>query len=99
MTLEAYLLFGSEGLFASNRIPRNNPHNLECISAIVKDGKSDASYFGSSYVSWMLPGPAAGYPTLMRMRELEVLEKIYANGNLKVFVGEKGLDDRVVNLL
>ena len=38
-------------------------------------------------------------PTLMRMRELEVLEKIAANGNLKVFVGEKGLADRVINLL
>jgi regulator of protease activity HflC (stomatin/prohibitin superfamily) len=38
-------------------------------------------------------------PTLMRLRELEVLEKIAANGNLKVMVGEKGLADRVLNLL
>jgi regulator of protease activity HflC (stomatin/prohibitin superfamily) len=38
-------------------------------------------------------------PTLMRLRELEVLEKIAANGNLKVMLGEKGLLDRVVNLM
>jgi hypothetical protein len=38
-------------------------------------------------------------PTLMRLRELEVLEKIAASGKLNVVVGEKGLADRVVNLL
>ena len=38
-------------------------------------------------------------PTLMRLRELEVLEKIIASGKLQVIVGEKGLTDRVVNLL
>jgi regulator of protease activity HflC (stomatin/prohibitin superfamily) len=38
-------------------------------------------------------------PTLMRMRELEVLEKVAANSRLKVLLGEKGLTDRVVNLL
>jgi regulator of protease activity HflC (stomatin/prohibitin superfamily) len=38
-------------------------------------------------------------PTLMRLRELEVLEKIVASGKLQVIVGEKGLADRVVNLL
>ena len=38
-------------------------------------------------------------PTLMRLRELEVLEKIAAGGNLKVMLGEKGLVDRVVNLM
>ncbi len=38
-------------------------------------------------------------PTLMRLRELEVLEKIAANGKLSVVLGEKGLADRVVNLL
>ena len=38
-------------------------------------------------------------PTLMRLRELEVLEKIAAGGNLKVMLGEKGLLDRVVNLM
>jgi regulator of protease activity HflC (stomatin/prohibitin superfamily) len=37
--------------------------------------------------------------TLMRLRELEVLEKIASAGNLKVVLGEKGLADRVVNLL
>lgn len=38
-------------------------------------------------------------PTLMRMRELEVLERIAATGNMKVVLGEKGLADRVTNLL
>lgn len=38
-------------------------------------------------------------PTLMRMRELEVLEKIAASGELKVVLGEKGLAERVMNLL
>ncbi len=43
-------------------------------------------------------------PTLMRLRELEVLEKIAASGKLNVFLGEKGLGDkgladRVTNLL
>jgi regulator of protease activity HflC (stomatin/prohibitin superfamily) len=38
-------------------------------------------------------------PTLMRLRELEVLEKIASAGHLNVVLGEKGLADRVVNLL
>jgi len=38
-------------------------------------------------------------PTLMRLRELEVLEKIASSSNLNVVLGEKGLTDRVVNLL
>lgn len=38
-------------------------------------------------------------PTLMRLRELEVLEKIVATGKLSVIMGEKGLADRVVNLI
>jgi regulator of protease activity HflC (stomatin/prohibitin superfamily) len=38
-------------------------------------------------------------PTLMRLRELEVLEKTAAHGNMNVVLGEKGLADRVVNLL
>src|SRR5262245_1619892 len=38
-------------------------------------------------------------PALMRMRELEVLEKIASAGHLKVVLGEKGLADRVTNLL
>ena len=41
----------------------------------------------------------ADNPTLMRLRELEVLEKIASAGNLNVVLGEKGLSDRVVNLL
>jgi regulator of protease activity HflC (stomatin/prohibitin superfamily) len=38
-------------------------------------------------------------PTLMRLKELEVLEKVAAGGELKVVLGEKGLADKVVNLL
>ena len=41
----------------------------------------------------------ADNPTLMRLRELEVLEKVAASGKLNVVLGEKGLADRVVNLL
>ena len=38
-------------------------------------------------------------PVLMRMRELEVLEKVAGGGKLSVVLGEKGLTERVVNLL
>jgi hypothetical protein len=37
--------------------------------------------------------------TLMRLRELDVLEKVAGNSKLNVVLGEKGLADRVVNLL
>jgi regulator of protease activity HflC (stomatin/prohibitin superfamily) len=40
-----------------------------------------------------------GNPTLMRLRELEVLEKIASAGKLNIVLGEKGLAERVVNLL
>lgn len=38
-------------------------------------------------------------PVLMRLRELEILEKLTSNSKLSVVLGEKGLADRVVNLL
>lgn len=38
-------------------------------------------------------------PTLMRLRELEVLEKIASSSQLKIVLGEKGLAERVTNLL
>jgi len=38
-------------------------------------------------------------PVLMRLRELEVLEKVADKANLSVVVGEGGLADRVVKLL
>lgn len=41
----------------------------------------------------------ADNPVLMRLRELEVLEKVAAHGNINVVLGEKGLADKVVNLL
>jgi hypothetical protein len=41
----------------------------------------------------------ADNPTLMRLRELEVLEKVAANSKLNILLGEKGLTDRVMNVL
>jgi regulator of protease activity HflC (stomatin/prohibitin superfamily) len=41
----------------------------------------------------------ADNPTLMRLRELEVLEKVASAGKLQIVLGEKGLTERVVNLL
>lgn len=38
-------------------------------------------------------------PTLMRLRELEVLEKIASAGKLNIILGDKGMADKVVNLL
>ncbi len=35
----------------------------------------------------------------MRLKELEVLEKVAASGKLNIMLGEKGLADKVVNLL
>jgi hypothetical protein len=41
----------------------------------------------------------ADNPTLMRLRELEVLEKIGSASKLNVVLSEKGLAERVMNLL
>ena len=41
----------------------------------------------------------ADSPTLMRLRELEVLEKVAASGKLNIVLGDKGLADKVVNVL
>lgn len=38
-------------------------------------------------------------PMLMRMRELEVLEKVASSSNLQVVLGENGLSDRLVKLI
>ena len=38
-------------------------------------------------------------PTLMRLRELEVLEKVTEKANLSVILGDKGLADKVIKLL
>ena len=40
-----------------------------------------------------------GNATLMSLRELEALEKVAAGGKLNVVLGEKGLTERVMNLL
>jgi hypothetical protein len=36
---------------------------------------------------------------LMRLRELELLEKIATHGTLNITLGEQGLSERIVNLL
>ncbi len=41
----------------------------------------------------------ADNPTLMRLRELEVLEKIASAGKMNIVLGEKGLADKIMNLL
>ena len=41
----------------------------------------------------------ADNPVLMRLRELEVLEKVAASGKRNIVTGEKGLADKVINLL
>ena len=38
-------------------------------------------------------------PMLVRLRELEVLEKVAEKSNLNVVLGESGLTDRIVKLL
>jgi regulator of protease activity HflC (stomatin/prohibitin superfamily) len=38
-------------------------------------------------------------PSLMKLRELETLEKVAASGKLNIVLGEKGLTERIVNLL
>jgi regulator of protease activity HflC (stomatin/prohibitin superfamily) len=38
-------------------------------------------------------------PTLMRLRELEVLEKVAANNSLSVYLGEKGLAEQLLKLI
>jgi hypothetical protein len=41
----------------------------------------------------------ADNPTLMRLRELEVLEKVAANSTPNILLGDKRLTDRVMNVL
>jgi regulator of protease activity HflC (stomatin/prohibitin superfamily) len=41
----------------------------------------------------------ADNPTLMRLRELEALEKVAASAKLNVVLGDKGLADRIVNVV
>ncbi len=38
-------------------------------------------------------------PSLMRLRELEVLEKVAGSSKLKVILGDKGLKEQVINML
>ena len=38
-------------------------------------------------------------PTLMCLRELEALEKVAATAKLNVLLGDKGLTDKVVNVM
>ncbi len=38
-------------------------------------------------------------PTLMRLRELELIEKVAEKSTLKLVLGEKGLTEKLVNML
>ena len=38
-------------------------------------------------------------PTLMRLRELELVERVAQSANLNVVLGEKSLTDRVMKLV
>ncbi len=38
-------------------------------------------------------------PTLLKLREIEAVERIAAHGKMNVVLGEKGLADRVINLM
>ena len=38
-------------------------------------------------------------PTLMRLRELEALEKVAATAKLNVVLGDKGLMDKIANVM
>ncbi len=38
-------------------------------------------------------------PTLMRLRELEALEKVAAQSKLNIVLGEKGLTDQIINMV
>ncbi len=38
-------------------------------------------------------------PTLMRLKELDLLEKVVSNSNVSLILGEKGLSERIINLL
>ena len=52
--------------------------------------------------TWKWPSRTKLYvdnPTLLRLRELEAVEKIATAGKLSVVLGEKGLADRIVKLI
>ena len=76
-----------DGVFA--RLLRPGWHALAGVleeTAAIRSQANTARIFESS-------------PTLMRLRELEVLEKVAEKAQLSVVVGEGGLADRVVKLL
>ena len=73
-----------------------------CAGVLFIDGEYVDTAAPGLYAFWKDAAEAkllSDNPTLMRLRELEVLEKIASAGNLNVVLGEKGLAERVVNLL
>lgn len=62
---------------------------------IVTRREETAAYRSQANTAKLL----ADNPVLMRLRELEALEKIASTGHLSVMLGEQGLTHRVVNLL
>ena len=71
-------------MMASARI--RHPGNLREETAAMRSQANTARIFESN-------------PALMRLRELEVLEKVADKANLNVVLGEAGLADRIMKLL
>ena len=67
----------------------------QLLIAMEREGQCAGNTGANQYFIYVLEGN----PTLMRLRELEVIEKVAAGGNLHVSLGEKGLAERLVNLL
>ena len=64
-------------------------------ATLIGAARGDGGHLSQANTAKLL----ADSPVLMRLRELEVLEKIAANGKLNIVLGDKGLADKVVNFL
>jgi hypothetical protein len=61
-----------------------------------EDGRYVETLPPGKYAFWKNTAKALeGNPTLMRLRELEVLERVATSGKLNVVLGEKGFADRI----
>jgi len=76
-------------------VSRQPPKLLHGVANLISRREETAAIRSQSNTAKLL----VENPALMRMRELEVLEKIASAGHLNVVLGEKGLADCVTNLL
>ena len=95
-----------EGLFALDIATTPAPTKDEVAAELTGKLRARAEAFGVEVRALgirdvILPGEMKEIlnPTLMRLRELEVLEKVADKANLTVVLGEGGLAERVVKLL